>query len=107
MRSRSASTVQVKRGERLKMRCEYDNTKQNQAVVNGVRLEPRDVAWGEGTLDEMCLTYVSLMRPYEEPPVTCGDFNSCQASCAQGDGGCFFDSFRRLLRVHGALPRGG
>lgn len=84
------TAVQVKRGERLKMRCEYDNTKQNQAVVNGVRLEPRDVAWGEGTLDEMCLTYVSLMRPYEEPPVTCGDFNSCQASCAQGDGGCFF-----------------
>lgn len=80
----------VKRGEKLKMRCEYDNTKQNQAVVNGVKLEPRDVQWGEGTLDEMCLTYVSLMRPYEEPPVTCGDFNACQAKCAPGDGACFF-----------------
>ena len=39
----------------LRMRCVWDNGAEDQPVINGVQQEPRDVAWGEGTRDEMCL----------------------------------------------------
>lgn len=42
----------------LSVRCEYDNTAEHQPVLNGQRIQPRDVTWGEGSLDEMCLNYV-------------------------------------------------
>ena len=48
-------SVIVHPGDRIKVTCEWDNSAGNQPVVNGRRLEPRDVAWGEGTRDEMCL----------------------------------------------------
>lgn len=44
------------RGDKLYLECHWDNTPENQAVVDGVPLMPRDVYWGEGTTDEMCLT---------------------------------------------------
>jgi hypothetical protein len=46
----------------LHLSCTYDNTPANQPVVDGVRQSPRDLHWGEGTNDEMCLNffYVSL-----------------------------------------------
>lgn len=81
----------VKRGDQIRLDCTYDNSKEHQPVVNGVRQDPQKVTWGEGTADEMCLTYVSLMRPYEQSPVVCGDVKACQETCAPGDGGCFFD----------------
>jgi hypothetical protein len=86
-----AEPLTVKRGDQIRLDCTYDNSKEHQPVVNGVRQEPRKVTWGEGTSDEMCLTYVALMQPYERPPVVCGDVEACQATCAAGDGGCFFD----------------
>ena len=30
-------------------------TSEAQPLINGVRQMPRDVKWGEGTTDEMCL----------------------------------------------------
>lgn len=47
----------------LMMTCMYDNSAANQPVVNGVKQVPRDVTWGEGTLDEMCLSFVGLRMP--------------------------------------------
>jgi hypothetical protein len=44
----------------FKLECHYDNTAANQPVVGGVQQAPRDVTWGEGTLDEMCLNYLLL-----------------------------------------------
>jgi hypothetical protein len=44
----------------LKLECRYDNTAANQPVINGQQQVPREVTWGEGTLDEMCLNYVLL-----------------------------------------------
>lgn len=38
--------------------CEYDNSAENQPVLDGERLAPRNVGFGEGSLDEMCLNYV-------------------------------------------------
>jgi len=46
--------------DELTVRCEYDNGPDNQPFLDGMRLTPRDVTWGEGSLDEMCLNYVWL-----------------------------------------------
>ncbi|MFP4596759.1 MAG: monooxygenase [Persicimonas sp.] len=52
----------VSSGDRLSIECQWDNTAENQPVVDGERLDPRDVTWGDGTTDEMCLGifYVSF-----------------------------------------------
>ncbi len=49
-------------GDKLGIECQWDNTADNQPVVDGQQLPPRDVAWGDGTTDEMCLGlfYVTL-----------------------------------------------
>jgi hypothetical protein len=41
----------------LNVTCEYDNSPANQPVIQGQKTTPRDVGWGEGTYDEMCLNY--------------------------------------------------
>jgi hypothetical protein len=50
-------------GDRLRLECTWDNSAENQPIVDGTRLEPIDVAWGEGTRDEMCLSVLALTRP--------------------------------------------
>ena len=42
-------------GDSLWMGCTWDNSASNQPIINGEVKEPVDVAWGEGTSDEMCL----------------------------------------------------
>lgn len=48
-------TVRVEDGDLLKLNCTWNNTESDQAIVEGERLQPQDVQWGEGTTDEMCL----------------------------------------------------
>ncbi|MCA9709823.1 MAG: monooxygenase [Myxococcales bacterium] len=50
--------------QQVHLRCQWDNSANNQPVVDGQPLEPADVDWGDGTLDEMCLgiLYVSTAR---------------------------------------------
>jgi hypothetical protein len=50
----------------LTVSCEYDNSPANQPYLNGEQLPPRDVTWGEGSLDEMCLNYVWFRYPRED-----------------------------------------
>jgi hypothetical protein len=45
-------------GEEIELTCTYDNSAEHQPTLNGERVTPRDVRWGEQTLDEMCLTYL-------------------------------------------------
>ena len=47
--------VRLQAGDQLFVECHFDNTADHQLVIGGKQLEPRDVAWGEGTTDEMCL----------------------------------------------------
>jgi mono/diheme cytochrome c family protein len=47
----------------IRLRCEYDNSPENQPVINGVQGEPRDVYWGEGSYDEMCLVFLETLLP--------------------------------------------
>ncbi len=54
----------VRAGDRVRIRCEYNNTLENQSLVEALdevgESEPIDVGQGEGTLDEMCLTAVGV-----------------------------------------------
>ena len=50
-------------GDKLSIECEWDNSAENQPIVDGEKLEPKDVEWGEGTGDEMCLGILYLTEP--------------------------------------------
>ncbi|MGK4002464.1 c-type cytochrome [Sorangium sp. So ce1036] len=49
-------------GDRLSLECRWDNTPENQPLVDGRPQVPRDVVWGEGTTDEMCLGTFYMTR---------------------------------------------
>ena len=77
-------------GDKHRLTCVYDNSPANQPVINGEQREPRDVRWGEGTLDEMCLSYLVADYPYVRPPTAqCAEFPSCVDSCAADDTRCY------------------
>ncbi|HKP55384.1 MAG TPA: monooxygenase [Polyangiales bacterium] len=46
--------------DKLYVECHFDNTPEHQITVNNVRLQPRNVTWGERTIDEMCLGNVLI-----------------------------------------------
>ncbi|MCB9597496.1 MAG: hypothetical protein H6719_32545 [Sandaracinaceae bacterium] len=87
---REDDPVTLAPGEGLELRCVYDNSDSNQPVINGEPVESRDVTWGEGTLDEMCLLYVSHETPWTGPPTEsgCGAVDACMASCTTDDAQC-------------------
>lgn len=46
--------VKVTKGDKIYLRCEWDNSEENQTVVNGSRLPSIDVNWGDAARAEMC-----------------------------------------------------
>ncbi len=97
--------VVVETGGALELTCRFDNSAANQPTIDGVTQEPRDVSWGEGTLDEMCLAYYGSVTPWTPTPDpeapacdgvqdcldACGDDPSleCLWSCEASDFECF------------------
>ena len=81
--------IQLKGGDQLRLNCTYDNSPENQPVVNGQQVEPRQVGWGDGTFDEMCLTYVIVKTPFEIDGGICAGVATCSAACPEGDFDCF------------------
>ena len=80
-------------GDTLHLECVYNNTMANQPSINGEQpAEPRTVRWGDGTLDEMCISYLMFIEPYQGAPEPtgelCSTFNECYADCAFGTTGC-------------------
>lgn len=55
-----AQPIQVNPGDRLQTTCVWDNSAAHQPLVDGVPQQPRDVTFGEGSTDEMCLTGYTL-----------------------------------------------
>jgi hypothetical protein len=47
--------VDASPGDAIRVTCRFDNSTRAQPIVQGKRLAPRYVLWGEGTTDEMCL----------------------------------------------------
>ena len=50
-------------GDRLSINCEWNNSALNQPIVDGALLPARDVTWGDGTTDEMCLGVFYVTQP--------------------------------------------
>jgi hypothetical protein len=78
--------VIIEPGESVRVDCTYDNSPANQAVVNGVKRPSREVTWGEGTFDEMCLAYLLMIEPFTplQGPNTrdlCPGFQACYDGC--------------------------
>jgi len=42
-------------GDSIELQCVWNNSDENQLSIDGTRREARDVSWGEGTSDEMCV----------------------------------------------------
>ncbi len=82
-----ATTLTVSPGESVELTCAYDNTSSNQPIVNGEQIEPTDVEWGDGTLDEMCLLYTTTVDPYTPLPPqgasACHGVDACLEDCGE------------------------
>ncbi|MCB9745396.1 MAG: monooxygenase [Alphaproteobacteria bacterium] len=46
----------VESGDSVRLSCTWDNSAENQPIVDGVQQAPQDVEWGGGTRDEMCVS---------------------------------------------------
>ncbi|WP_433930416.1 hypothetical protein AB3662_40935 [Sorangium cellulosum] len=57
----------LRSGDRIDLRCTYDNTRDNPALAAQLVEErlpaPRDIALGESTLDEMCVAFLPIVHP--------------------------------------------
>ncbi|MCA9527185.1 MAG: hypothetical protein KC549_12910 [Myxococcales bacterium] len=62
-----ARPVRVGPEDRLHLRCEWDNSFENQPVVNGLRRRPADVGWGEGYYGEMCAVMLYATEAADPP----------------------------------------
>ena len=53
--------ITLNKDDRIYLECNWDNSAANQPSINGEKKAPRDVYWGDGSYDEMCLgiLYVS------------------------------------------------
>lgn len=94
--------AEINPGDAVDVTCTFDNSAANQPLVDGVPQEPMDVEWGDGTLDEMCLLYMSVVSPFSpavvvsetecDPSASCDcDPSSgldCTLSCEEASFGC-------------------
>ncbi len=86
--------VEVHPGDTLRLVCIYDNSPENQPVIDGVQQEPQEVRWGARSVDEMCMAFLIVSEPYT-PPIEgdlCEQFDGCRAACSDPYGvGCIFN----------------
>lgn len=54
--------IVINPGDQLSVSCTWDNTAENQPVVNGVRVAPKPRNWGARTEDEMCVAGVYVTQ---------------------------------------------
>jgi mono/diheme cytochrome c family protein len=53
--------TEIRKGDKLTIHCEWDNSAANQPYLEGKKIEPRDQHWGEGTTDEMCVGFFYIV----------------------------------------------
>jgi hypothetical protein len=59
-----AEPLVVEGNAQVSTQCVWDNSAENQPVINGMQLQPRQISFGEASLDEMCLHYIWVSRPF-------------------------------------------
>lgn len=57
-----AAPVAFGSGDAIHLQCFWDNSADNQPIVDGAPKQPTDTDWGEGTFDEMCLGVLLMAR---------------------------------------------
>ncbi len=86
--------IVLKDGDGMTIRCVYDNTEAHQPIVGGRKLTPRNVKWGEGTTDEMCLLYLDMSEAFTPPAPAgqkaCVGADTCTATCSAGPMSCLY-----------------
>lgn len=94
-RFRDGEMADVNPGDTVRLTCSFDNSPENQPVINGERQQPGQVTWGGKTTDEMCLGFLVVSEPYvpaEEGGGLCGQFKTCRDQCEDPYGiGCLFN----------------
>lgn len=55
-----AEPGKVGKGEKVRVQCQWDNSDAGQPVVDGKKMPAKDLMWGEGTYDEMCLAFMYI-----------------------------------------------
>lgn len=99
---RPVENIILESGESIEVTCTYDNSAENQPLVDGEQIEPAPVGWGDGTLDEMCLLYTTSIDPYrpsrpvdspdcygvEECIDDCGESLACVMGCESVEFSC-------------------
>ena len=59
-----ATPVRIDPGDRVVVECHWDNTAENQKIVNGERETPHDLGWK--TDEEMCGAVLTYSVPVED-----------------------------------------
>lgn len=54
--------IVINPGDQLSVSCTFDNTAQNQPVLNGIQVTPKDRNWGARTEDEMCVAGIFVTQ---------------------------------------------
>lgn len=84
--------VRIAPGESVDVRCTFDNSAENQPLVDGEPRDPVDVGWGDGTEDEMCLLYLGFIEPYTPAPAAeapdCHATEACIDACEGASWDC-------------------
>lgn len=55
--------VRARSSDLLTLECHWDNSHANQPTLDGQKQMPRDVIWGEGSGDEMCVSLLGVSLP--------------------------------------------
>lgn len=88
-------SAHVDHGDSVRLTCTFDNSPDNQPIIDGERQQPREVSWGGKTVDEMCIGFLVVSEPYEakEPGAgLCSEFKDCRQDCDDPYGiGCLFN----------------
>ena len=76
-------TLPITIDDRIRLECTYDNSEENQPIIGGEKQTSRQVEWGDGSTDEMCLDYLVLAAPYRGNGRSgiCAGVEECLAEC--------------------------
>lgn len=88
--------LEVHPGDKVRLTCEFDNSPENQPIIDGEQQAPQDLSWGGGTFDEMCLNFLVVAEEYDPSTVPMGElcepFAMCRDECDDPYGvGCIFN----------------
>ena len=87
---RAGDLVVISPGDAVELTCTFDNSVEAQPTALGHDGVPREVFWGDGSFDEMCLGFLVTLRPFEPLPdaaTECPGFDTCHRKCVDTGGG--------------------